>query len=400
MGRTLVPLTIYLDNNATTKIDPQVAELIRALSLQGVANPASQHGPGRQALKLLEQAKTDLLSLTGASNTLMDTAQVIWTSGGTEANNLALLGIATKQPGMLVVAASEHSSVLEAAKRAAASLQQPCHILAVDDAGHCDLDQLEAILRQDAANIALVSVMLGNNETGVIQDLETICKLCNRYQVKTHSDVVQAIGKLPFNMLELGLSAITLTAHKIHGPVGIGALILAPNLQLEPMLVGGGQQLAIRPGTEPVIPAVALAAALQHTCQARLDGTYQRIASLRDEFESKVLTLGDTYVVGQAPPRLPHTSNIAFWGLDRQALQMALDLRGLACSTGSACSSGSSRPSAVLTAMKLPDRTISSSLRFSFSKYSTLAEAHQAAEIVCSVVERLRSNRSNFKVRS
>lgn len=377
---------IYLDNNATTAIDPAIARRMYELQLEGLANPASQHRPGRLALKHLEQAKSSLLDALGAPNSGMKTAQVVFTSGGTEANNLAVRGYAALRPGLVIVAASEHSSLLDPALTLG---PERCRVLPVDTLGRCDLQQLEDWLKADAARIALVSVMLGNNETGVIQDLKQICQLCRPYSVPVHSDAVQAIGKIPVDMRQLGLSTLSLTAHKLHGPVGIGALILLPGEQIAPMLVGGGQQLGLRPGTEPVAPAVALADAVELSCRALSSGEYAKVAELRDRLEAALVDLGNVEVIAQQSERLPHVSNVAFLGLDRQAVQMALDLSGIACSTGSACASGSSRPSHVLTAMGLSQPAINGSIRFSLSRYTTAQEIDSAIELIAGVLRKI-----------
>lgn len=356
------------------------------LQLDGLANPASQHRAGRSALRKLEQAKSSLLDSLAPPSSGMDAAQVILTSGGTEANNLAIRGYAAIRPGRVIVAASEHSSLLDPALDLGPSR---CRKLPIDRSGRCDLQTLDDWLANDPGGTSLVSVMLGNNETGVIQDLHSICQLCRRYSIPVHSDVVQAIGKIDVNMRHLGLSAMSLTAHKLHGPVGIGALILMPGEKIAPMLLGGGQQLELRPGTEPVVPAVALAKAVELGCEAVSAGVYTQLATLRDRFEATLAAEVGAEVVAAETPRLPHVANLAFPGLDRQALQMALDLAGVACSTGSACASGSGRPSHVLTAMGLSKSTIAGSIRFSFSRLTTPQEVESGVEIICRVVKRL-----------
>lgn len=380
-------LSLYFDNNATTQIDPEIAQLMFDLQLQGLANPASQHAAGRIALRHLEEAKNSLLSALAAPNTGMEAAQVIMTSGGTEANNLAIRGYSTTRPGTVVVAATEHASVLDPARDLGSSR---CRILPVDHYGRCDLQLLEDWIKQDANAISLVSVMLGNNETGVIQDIQSICRLCHRYSIPVHSDVVQAVGKIDVNMRELGLSALTLTAHKLHGPVGIGALILLQGERISPMLLGGGQQLGLRPGTEPVVPAVALARSVELGSKALADGCSARLEALRNRFETGLLELPGVEVIANGTTRLPHVANMAFLGLDRQALQMALDFAGVACSTGSACASGSSRPSPVLAAMGLNAATLAGSIRFSFSRFNTPEEVENGIDVVSSVVSKLR----------
>ncbi len=382
---------IYLDNNATTPIDPHIAWLMCELQLEGLANPASQHRLGRLSLRRLEEAKDSLLDALGAPNAGMQTSQVIFTSGGTEANNLAIQGYAQRRPGLVIVAATEHASLLDPALRLG---PQRCRLLPVDAQGRCDMQQLEDWLRVDGSQTALVSVMLGNNETGVLQDLQQICQLCRRYSIPVHSDAVQAVGKIPIDVRSLGLSALSLNAHKLHGPVGIGALVLLPGEKIAPMMLGGGQQLGLRPGTEPVVPAVALAHTVRRSCLALSRGEYARVAELRNRFEAALLELGDIQIIAAGTERLPHVSNVGFLGLDRQALQMALDLAGLACSTGSACDSGSSRPSHVLTAMGLSTPIVGGSLRFSLSRMTTATEVDQAIDLIANVLRKMRRGMS------
>ncbi len=358
------------------------------LQLQGFANPASQHRLGRIALRKLEESKESLLTSLGAPHTGMESAQIILTSGGTEANNLAIRGYCSQSCGLIIVAATEHASVLDVTHSFG---PDRCRVLPVDKLGLIDLHLLEDWLRRDATRIDLVSVMLGNNETGVIQDLQAVCQLCQAFGVPVHSDAVQAVGKIPVPMEDLGLSALTMTAHKLHGPVGIGALVLRHDQKIMPILLGGGQQLGLRPGTEPVIPAAGMSLAVQLATQQVSGGQLASVRHLQAEFESLLSELGDIEIVAQQAPRLPHVSTVAFHGLDRQGLQMALDFAGVACSTGSACASGSSRPSPVLSAMQLSPQTVSSAIRFSFSRYSTAEDARTAAQIICQTVRKLRA---------
>ena len=378
------PACIYFDNNATTHMDSVVAECMHSLNLEGTANPASQHRQGRRALHLIEAAKTDILKAVDAPWAGMDSAQVILTSGGTEANNLAVFGMLKMRPGIAIVGSTDHPSILEAAKHD----RDPSEfrVLSVDQRGQFNKEQLAHWLETET--VSFVSLMLGNNETGIIQDLKTICEMCRPYGVPVHSDIVQAIGKIPVSFRELGLSAATLTGHKIHGPVGVGALIVDSELKLEPVMIGGGQQLGLRAGTEPVVPAVGLACSLREIIGALEAGEFEKVLKLRDEFEQLALGLENVQVVGADAPRLPHTSNLSFIGADRQALHMALDLAGLACSTGSACSSGSSRPSGSLVAMQLPDDVVRGSLRFSLSRFSTHKEVNQAFSILSEALNR------------
>ncbi len=393
--------TLYFDNNATTAIDPVVALRMQELYAQKLANSSSQHRAGRASLKVLEKAKADLLRLVDAPAVGMDTAQVILTSGGTEANNLAIAGLCRPKDDNLhqpvanltnsIICGIEHPSVLEAAAEWSPRVQ----VLPVDLLGRVRLDVLEEwLVLADAKGdrVGLVSIMLGNNETGVLQDLSAICELCHRFGAVVHSDIVQAVGKIPFSMQGSGVDAITLTAHKLHGPAGVGALIVRHGLSVQPMLFGGGQQLAIRPGTEPVVLADAFALALSLTLEAASNGQYERLANSRNLFEQALGDqLPDIEIISKNTFRLPHTSNIAFHGTDRQALLMALDMAGIACSTGSACASGSGRPSHVLQAMQLPKQTVGSALRFSFSRMNTDEELDDGISRIVRTVRKLRS---------
>jgi cysteine desulfurase len=389
---------IYLDNNATSWLDARVAAAISEVECQGLSNPSSQHRAGRKALHLLESAKESILKSIGAPVEGMSAAQIILTSGGSEANNLALHAFTHQKPGLVIVGSMEHPSLLRAAELSTLCLN-PVRILPALTSGQYDLDLLATWLQdiyngndQDQNNrVALVSLMLANNETGVINDIARVVKLCQPHDVPVHSDIIQAAGKIEFSMRECGVSAVTVNAHKIHGPVGIGALVINCKLEPRPMIVGGGQQLEWRAGTEPVALAVGMAEALQCADEHFRLGTYAQVAQMRDAFEAQLLSALDCASInGQPDARLPQTSNIAFHGLDRQALQMALDLKGVACSTGSACSSGSSRPSATLQAMELPPAIVDGSIRFSLSRLTTPQEIEAAAAIVIKVVNRMR----------
>lgn len=384
--------TLYFDNNATTFVDPAIVARSQQLSQMSLANPASQHRRGRAALRILEQAKAEILELIDAAHTGMSTAQVILTSGGTEANNLAIHGLSRPESlntlPTVLVSGIEHPSVLEAAH----ALQPRCRILPVDAYGRVRLEVLEDWLKNTDPPVGLVSVMLGNNETGVLQDLASISLLCHQHQALVHSDIVQAVGKIPFSMQQLQLDAVTLTAHKLHGPVGIGALVLRHGITLAPQLFGGGQQLGLRPGTEPVVLADNLAQSLRLATAAQSAQQYLQLESLRDHFEAALVDqLGDLVVVAADVARLPHTSQIAFLGVERQALLMALDLAGIECSTGSACASGSGRPSHVLMAMGLPNDVVQSALRFSFSRFTSPKEVDLAIERIVPIVRKLRT---------
>jgi cysteine desulfurase len=399
---------IYLDHNSTTPIDPRVVEaMVRAWG-DGGANPASQHALGRQARRMLEEAREGIAELLGAKTGGMDADQVVFTSGGTEANNLALFGLSaslagTKPgPGAVAVAetlrvfisAIEHSSVISAAaelERRGCSIER----LRVTSDGVVELDHWQPGAAADQRK--LVSVMLANNETGVIQPVAEIAALASEQSVLMHTDAVQAVGKIPVRFRELGVDAMTVAPHKFHGPLGIGALFVRHGVKLRPQLFGGFQQAALRPGTENVALAVGFHAALKLAIK-ELDVRSARMQSLRDELERALEEQGrrdacPTVVIGKRAPRLPNTSCVAFPGRDRQALVMALDLAGVACSTGSACASGSSEPSPTLVAMGLPQTATEGAIRLSLGATTTAAEVAEAAGRILKTVKHLQSQK-------
>ncbi len=383
------PMTIYLDHNATTAIHPEVAEAMLACYRAGYANPASQHRAGRRARQLLEETRENIGRILGAGTAGMHADRLILTSGGTEANNLALCGLTSNRPGRVIISGIEHPSVHGPAEYLG-HLGFDIQYLRVDRAGVVDVDHLRHLLN---AETRLVSVMMANNETGVLQPIEALAESCRDAGVPFHTDAVQAVGKIPVHFRQLGVTALTLTAHKFHGPRGIGALIVQPRAPLQPMLRGGFQQSGLRPGTESVELAVGLHRALevwQRDAQTRAT----RMRALRDRFEDLLRASGIELVVhGVSAQRLPHTSNISFPGLDRQALHMALDMAEISCSTGSACASGSSDPSQVLQAMHLPAELINSALRFSLGAFTTTQDIDAAVQRIAAVVTQMTSHR-------
>ncbi|MGL4511927.1 MAG: cysteine desulfurase family protein [Lacipirellulaceae bacterium] len=387
----MAPSTIYLDHNATSPLDPAVAEAMAACRERGHANPASQHGPGRTARRVLERCRERVAELLGANTAGLRPDAVVFTSGGTEANSLGVRGLALASggpPGRIVVSAIEHPSVAETADQLAAEGWRVDR-LPVDRDGVARLDELERLL-SPTPRPALVSLMLGNNETGVLQPVHEAAALCDALGVPLHTDAVQVVGKAPIGFRELRATSLTLTAHKFHGPMGIGALVLRAGTTLAPQLRGGRQQGGVRPGTEGVELAVGLATALEIAFADA--GRMRRLRDLRDRFEGSLRhRLSNIEVVGEGVARLPHTSCVAFVGLDRQAILMALDLAGVACSTGSACASGSSEPSPVLVAMRLDERVYGAALRFSLGATTTTAEIDGAVDRISRVVNTLRA---------
>lgn len=391
---------IYLDNNATTQLDSDVARAMHECQLTGHANPASQHRAGQRARSVLENARDRIASILNIDNSSPASDRLVFTSGGTEANNLALRGLCRDiecKSRFILVSSIEHPSVLATANQ----LKSNDHVEFV----HCnrnglvDLDHLRYLLTNAAVAPTIVSIMAANNETGVVQPVAEIVDICRELQPTSliHTDAVQLVGKIPVDFQELKVDAMSFSAHKFHGPSGIGGLAIRKGVQLEPLLFGGSQQLKLRPGTEPIAPAVGMGVALQKWSSNATERA-NRMLTLRNRFEERLRReLDDITINGQSSERLPHTSNVSFLGVERQPLLMALDFAGVYCSTGSACESGSSEPSHVLIAMGLSEAEISSALRFSLSVDSTADEIDEAVRRISMSVRGLRKRKRRPK---
>ncbi len=374
---------IYLDHNATTPLDPEVWEAMRPHWLAG-GNPDSRHAAGRGARRALERARETVAALLNAHPD-----EVVFTSGGTEANNLAVFGLAGAGPGHLVSSPIEHPAVAEAVASLAGAgfaVDRP----AVDAQGRAD-----AALMADAARpgTRLAALMLANNETGAIQPVASMAARLVERGVPVHTDAVQAVGRVPVDFRGLGVATLAASGHKFHGPAGAGLLLVARGVKLAPRLFGGGQQQGRRPGTPAVAAAVGLAVALGRW-DAEAGARMARWSRLRDRLESAmVAALGPDRVARNGPidpaDRLPQTLNVGFPGLDGDALLMQLDLAGVAASLGSACASGASEPSPTLVAMNVPADRLRSSVRFSLGATTTEADVDEAARRVIAVVERV-----------
>lgn len=398
---------IYLDHNATSRVAPQVVEAMADAMRTLHANPASQHEPGRQVRRVVEDARERIVQLLGGETTGRTPDRLVFTSGGTEANNLALFGLTatagSAQPAatgavspQVVISAIEHPSVVEAAAELTRRGFQT-HTLSVTPNGVVDPAELKSLL---SPQTRLVSVMLGNNETGALQPIAPLAEVCSARGIPLHTDAVQAVGKIDVQFRQLGAAALSFTAHKFHGPLGIGGLLLRGDLllgekPLQAQLFGGFQQAGLRPGTEsaPLVVGLRTALELWHAERAQRES---RLQTLRDRLQRQILAgYPDAVVVAGDSPRLPHTLNIALVGLDRQALVMALDMAGVACSTGSACASGSSEPSPVLLAMGCDEGVVSSSLRLSVGVETTPAEVDEAARRILLVCKQLQQSISS-----
>lgn len=383
--------SIYLDHNATTPTRPEVVEAMVQCLATATANPASAHRPGQQARRLLEDAREEIAAILGVELAPPRRDRLIFTSGGTEANNLAVLGIplgaSAASPGRIVLSAGEHQSVIEPAEHL---LEQGWRLdtLGLTADGLVRLKQLPPLLD---GSTQLVTVQLGNHETGVLQPVEAVADLCRQAGVPVHTDAVQVVGKQPVDFRRLGVDAMSVAAHKFRGPVGIGALAIRDGVSLRPLMFGGHQQGGFRPGTESVALAVGMATALR-LWNDEADRLAQHLQRLRDRFEAGLRAeLPNIVVHGAAAPRLPQTVNVAFPGLDGQILLMALDLAGVACSVGSACSSGSTELSPTLRAMDLPSPLVAASLRFSLGATTTEQEIEEAVRRITLVCWQLRA---------
>jgi cysteine desulfurase len=374
---------IYLDNNATTRPFPEVVETVAYHLQQHYANPGSRHSPGQAARKVLEDSRETIAALLGA-----EPKEVIFTSGGTESTNIFLFGLTQGEPGTIVLTAGEHPATIESCRQLEKAGWK-LHWLEVDGEGRLLPEQYADLPWPE---IKLVSIILAHNETGVTQDLAVLTKHCRAHQVPIHIDAVQAVGKIPVNFHELGVSALSLGAHKFHGPRGIGALLLRENVQLVPVQFGGHQEAGRRPGTEPVALIAGMSKALE-IWQFDAGGRANRIAALRDRLESGLTaTCAPVVVNGSRQHRLPNTLNIAFPGLDGEALLVAFGLDGIACSLGSTCASGSAEPAPVLLAMQCPPEVCIASVRFSVGCENTEDEIDEAVRRVNAIVNRQRQS--------
>ncbi len=378
---------VYLDHAATTPVRPEVLEaMLPYLTDTAFGNPSSGHRFGRAARAGLEQARRDIAAAAGA-----EPSQVIFTSGGTEADNLGILGaaLAARDRGGLMcaaVSAIEHKAVLAAA-HAVCHLGGSEVILPVDGRGVLDLDALDAAL---ADRPAVVSVMWVNNEVGVVQPVDEIAARCCEAGVAFHTDAVQAFGKVPVSMATLPCTLMTISGHKLGAPKGIGALIVRDRKAVEAIIHGGGQQYGIRPGTENVAGAVALGVAAR-LAALELSGEAVRLAALRDSLAERLVAAApDVSVNAESAPRAPHILSVAVAGTDSEALLMHFDLSGVAVSGGSACSTGAIEPSHVLTAMGVERGAALGAIRFSLGHSSTEADIDRAVAVFPAVVSKVR----------
>lgn len=374
---------IYLDNNATTSVAPGVLAAMLPYLTEFYGNPSSMHRFGGQVSKAIQTAREQVADLIGALP-----SEIVFTSCGTEGNNTAIRSALATLPERrhIITTQVEHACVLNLCK----SLEKQGYrvtYLSVDGDGQLDLMELEAALTGDTA---IVSTMYANNETGVIFPVEKIGALVKSYGALFHVDAVQAVGKIPIHLQHSPIDFLTLSGHKFHAPKGVGALFVRRGVRFRPLLIGGHQEKNRRGGTENVASIVGLGQAAV-LAQQHLD-KMELVQTLRDHLEQSILaTIPDTVVNGQGSPRLPNTANIGFKYIEGEAILLLLDREGICASSGSACTSDSLEPSHVLRAMGLPYSVLHGSIRFSLSRYTTLAEIEQLLTVLPGIVQKLRA---------
>jgi cysteine desulfurase len=373
---------VYLDHNATTPLDERVLQRMEPFLREEFGNPSSLHWFGQRARAAVEDARAEVAALVGA-----EAAEIVFTASGSESDNMALRGAVSRAEGSrrgLVCSAVEHHAVINAV----AGLREeglPTAHVRVSETGHLDLDHFRAIVDEGTA---VASVMLANNETGAVQPVEEVVRLAHARGALVHCDAVQAAGKMPIDVDALGVDLLTLSAHKVSGPKGVGCLYVRRGTRLAPLVRGGGQERNRRAGTEHVAGIVGFGAA---AALARSDLARQtaRLQALRDRLEARLLAIPGVRT-NSLPPRLANTANLSFEGLEAEDLLIALDLEGIAVSTGAACDAGAVSPSHVLKAMGFQPERVQSSLRLSVGRTTTDEDVDHAVDVVAGVVARRR----------
>ena len=379
---------IYLDNNATTPVLPEMLDAMRPYFGEHFGNASSIHHHGQETRAAVERARDSVASMLNCR-----AAEVVFTSGGTEGDNLAIAGL-TNPDDHVITSAVEHHAVLYACKHLEES---GCEVtyLPVDGRGLIDPDDLRRALR---TNTKLISIMMANNETGVLQPVEEIGKIAAEAEAIFHSDAVQAAGKVPIDVKQIGCHALTISGHKVHAPQGVGALYVRRGTHIQPLFYGGRHERSRRAGTENVAGIVALGKAAELAVESFRRGEDEKMSKMRDRLQQGILAqVEEAGVNGDAAPRVPNTTNIFFDHIEGESMVIALDLKGLAVSTGSACSSGAIEPSHVLTAMGLRSDRARASLRFSLGKQNTDEEIDLALALVPETVARLRELSPAYK---
>ena len=374
--------TVYLDNNATTRLAPEALEVMLPYLGEWYGNASSAHRFGQRSRQAIEEARGQLAGLIGCGD-----QELILTGGGTEAVNTAIRGVLGSRGSRrkIVTSAVEHSATRELCRELAMSGVVVVEI-GVDGSGALDMEGFGAAVDD---SVALVTMMWANNETGVIFPVEQIAAVCRERGVPFHCDGTQAVGKVAVDVRGVGMDLMSLAAHKFHGPKGVGALYVRRGVRMRPLIIGGPQERGRRGGTENVAGLVGMGKAAE--VAGRLLGEMGRVAELRDELEGGILKrIEDAQVNGGRENRLVNTTNISFARLEAEAILLLLSERGICASAGAACSSGSLEPSHVLRAMRIDERIAHGAVRFSLSRYTTREEVGRALEVLPGVIERLR----------
>jgi cysteine desulfurase len=372
---------VYLDNNATTPVLPEVFETMQAYFGERFGNASSIHHHGQETRAAVERARESVAALLGGG-----ASEIVFTSGGTEGDNLAIFGLT--RPGQHVISSTvEHHAVLNSCRHLEASGCEVTYV-PVNGQGQVDPDDVRRALRP---NTGLITIMMANNETGVLQPVEEISRIAAEADVYFHTDAVQAAGKVAINVKRIECDLLSISGHKMNAPQGVGALYVRKGTTLRPMLFGGSHERSRRAGTENVPGIVALGKAAELAREAFSRGDLEQMSRMRDRLEQTILSqVESTSVNGQGAPRVPNTSSIYFECIEGEALVIALDLKGVAVSTGAACSSGAIEPSHVLTAMGMSPERARGSLRFSLGKQNTPEDVDFALSLLKDSVGRLR----------
>jgi cysteine desulfurase len=382
---------IYFDHNATTPITPEVLAAMLPYLTEEYGNASSIHAYGQNAREAVEQARSSVAALVGAH-----AADIMFTSGGTESNNHAILGAVTAATGKnkhVITSAIEHVAVLDSC-RALAKSGIDLTILPVDREGLVNPEDVRKAIRPESV---LITLMLANNEIGTIEPIEAIGKIAAEQGILYHTDAVQAAGKIPIDVEKLGVDLLSISAHKFCGPKGVGALYIRKGTQLAPLMYGGHSERDRRPGTEDVAAIAGMGKAAE-LARMGMREENERICRLRDRLERSLLDrVPQSWVNGARAPRVPNTSNLTFPFIEGEAMVIALDLKGIACSTGAACSSGAVEPSHVLMALGLAPEDARATLRLSLGHQTTEEEIDFALETIPPAIERLRQLSPTYK---
>jgi len=375
--------TIYFDNNATTKVAAEVLEEMRPYFCELYGNPSSMHTFGGQIGVKIRKAREQVAALLGC-----EPSEIIFTAGGTESDNTAIMGVLAAAPNRrkVITTRVEHPAILTVC-RELQSRGYTIAELAVDKQGRLDIAELEEQIDDDTA---IVTIMYANNETGVVFPIDKIAELAADRGVVFHTDAVQAIGKIPLNLSKSNIDLLSLSGHKLHAPKGIGALYIKKGTRLSPYMLGGHQEAGKRAGTENVPGIIGMGKACELAAK-NIEQENQRVKSLRDKLENAILEkCPGSLLNGDKENRLPNTSNISFEYIEGEAILLMLDRYGICASSGSACTSGSLEPSHVLRAMGVPFTAAHGSVRFSLSRYNTEDEVDYTIEVMPQIVSKLR----------